>query len=141
MSGQRQSLGVRFATGDPWQPYYINPSKRVDLMIEFANSPASRRDLKATFIGDYHFSTLMRRRPAPAKLSLRFYAGWITNSAPRDRWPFAEGSIGTTAELGALRSVRNQRLIGCQIIGLHWEHDFRNLFLKRYGWSFWWDRM
>ncbi|MCY4233773.1 MAG: DUF5686 family protein [Bacteroidetes bacterium] len=130
MSGRRQSIGLRLATGDPWQPYHINPSKRAELRVEYANSPGHRSDLKALLLADYHVNTLMLRRPKPAGLALRFHAGIITHNAPRDRLLFAEGTIGPIGELGVLRSVRNRRLFGHKIIGLHWEHDFRSLLFE-----------
>ena len=128
--GQRQSLELRVATGSMWHPYHIDPQKRVEARIEFGHPHGSRADLRATLLADYNFSTFMRRRPTPPRLSLRILGGVTTPSASRDRWHVAEGSVGLIGELGTLRSIRNRRLIGRQMIGAHWEHDFRSLLFE-----------
>jgi len=130
ITGQRQSIEFTFATGSSWQPYFIHPSKRLEVKIGFANSPHQQRDLRLSLAGDYWVRTLMRRRPKPSTLSVRFLAGFVTNQAPKDRWHVVDGTMGPIGELGTLRSVRNHRWTGRRIAGAYWEHDFRSLLFE-----------
>ncbi len=128
--GQRQTLEFRFGTGKAWNPYHVHPRKSLEVRTEFAHSTGGYDDLRTTLLADYYIPTFMRRRPAPLGLSLRILGGIITRGAQRDQWHVAEGSIASAGELGTLRTLRNHRLIGRQMIGGYWEHDFRSVLFE-----------
>ena len=128
--GHHKSLELRVSTGSDWQPYHIDPQRRVEVRVQYGNAPQNRQYLKGTLFADAHVRTLMRRRPQSAGMSVRVLAGFATSRAPIEQWHVAEGSMGPIGGLGTLRTVRNRRLIGRHVAGIHWEHDFRSLLFE-----------
>ncbi len=128
--GHHKSIELRVATGSDWQPYHIDPQQRVEVRIQYGNAPKNRQYLKGTLFADGYMRTLMRRRPQSAGMSVRVLAGFATSMAPIEQWHVAEGSMGPIGALGTLRTIRNRRLIGRHVAGIHWEHDFRSLLFE-----------
>ena len=128
--GHHKSLELRVATGSDWQPYHIDPQQRVEVRIQYGNAPQNRQYLKGILLADGYMRTLMRRRPQSAGMSVRVLAGFATSKTPFEQWHVAEGSMGPIGALGTLRTVRNRRLIGRHVAGIHWEHDFRSLLFE-----------
>ncbi|MEL7833472.1 DUF5686 and carboxypeptidase-like regulatory domain-containing protein [Fodinibius sp. Rm-B-1B1-1] len=107
----------------------VTGQKKIRLKIEHT-SDAIGSDFNFTkYAGliSWSFPTFYQRRFLSNTLDINLKAGTHSGTLPPQKWGIIDGTIGSTAPFGVMKTLRNRPYEGDQYISFSAEHNFRTI--------------
>lgn len=107
----------------------VTGQQKVQFTIEHS-SQAITSDFsftRYTGLASWSLPTFFQRRLLPNTMDLNLKAGTYSGTLPPQKWGIIDGTIGSTAPYGVLKTLRNRPYEGQQYLALNAEHNFRTI--------------
>ena len=107
----------------------VTTQKKIQLSIEHS-SDALGSDFKFTrYTGflSWSFPTFYQRRFLANTLDFNIKGGTYSGDLPPQKWGIIDGTIGSTAPYGVMKTIRNRPYQGQQYLSMTAEHNFRTI--------------
>ncbi|WP_445665368.1 DUF5686 family protein [Fodinibius sp. AD559] len=107
----------------------VTGQKKVQFAIEHS-SDALGSDYEFTrYTGfvSWSFPTFYQRRFLANTLDFNIKGGTYSGDLPPQKWGIIDGTIGSTAPYGVLKTIRNRPYQGQQYLSINAEHNFRTI--------------
>lgn len=107
----------------------VTGQKKVRLAIEHS-SDALGSDFnftRYTGLVTWSFPTFYQRRFLPNTLNINLKAGTYSGNLPPQKWGIVDGTIGSTAPFGVIKTISHRPYEGDQYLTISAEHNFRTI--------------
>jgi hypothetical protein len=107
----------------------VTSQKKIQLSIEHATDVLGS-DFKFTrYTGfvSWSFPTFYQRRFLSNTLDFNIKGGTYSGDLPPQKWGIIDGTIGSTAPYGVMKTIRNRPYQGQQYLAINAEHNFRTI--------------
>ncbi len=107
----------------------VTTQKKIQLSIEHS-SDALGSDFEFTrYTGflSWSFPTFYQRRFLANTLDFNIKGGTYSGDLPPQKWGIIDGTIGSTAPYGVMKTIRNRPYQGQQYLSMTAEHNFRTI--------------
>lgn len=128
--GRLQSID--FTTGykidEPYN-FGVTSQKKIQLNIEHSSGAlGSDYDFtRYTGLVSWSLPTFYQRRFLSNTLDFTIKGGTYSGDLPPQKWGVVDGTIGTTAPYGVMKTIRNRPYQGQQYLAINTEHNFRTI--------------